>query len=238
MTTIATNFHKIQQQINLAEKNCGRLPGSVQLLAVSKMQSVATIETAIQVGQQAFAENYLQEALTKIATLEKYHLTWHFIGNIQANKTKAIAENFAWVQSVDRLRIAERLSAQRPATLPPLNICLQINIDQEHSKGGVSLAELPALALAIAKLPRLQLRGLMAIPAPQQTVTQQHVTFGKLQNAFQQLQAQGLPLDTLSMGMSDDFAVAIAEGSTMVRIGTALFGKRNSSVMSRDVQSS
>ena len=193
-------------------------------MAVSKTRSAADIREAHSAQIQHIGENYLQEALAKIAELEDLPLVWHFIGPIQSNKTRAIAEHFDWVHSVDRLKIAQRLSAQRPAELPPLNICLQVNISDEPSKAGVSLAELPGLAHAVARLPQLHLRGLMAIPAPAVTSAERRAPLRALREA---MSALDLPLDTLSMGMSDDLDEAIAEGASMVRIGSALFGARD-----------
>lgn len=227
MNNIVENLAKIQQQISAAEQLYGRRPGSVQLIAVSKTQSVEQIQQAIAAGQTVFGENYVQEAIPKINALAQQKLEWHFIGAIQANKTRVIAEHFAWVHSIDRLSIAERLNAQRPAQLPELNICIQVNIDTEPNKAGVSLTELNKLAMAIAQLPRLKLRGLMAIPAHQLDFAKQRESLHKLQLALQQLNAAGLNLDTLSMGMSDDFVAAIAEGATFLRIGTAIFGQRS-----------
>jgi pyridoxal phosphate enzyme (YggS family) len=178
-------------------------------------------------GQREFGENYLQEALDKQAQLHDLPLLWHFIGPIQSNKTRSIAEHFSWVHSVDRLKIAERLSAQRPAGLPPLQVCIEVNVSGEASKGGVATAGLPALADAVAALPGMQLRGLMAIPAPATDVAAQRAAFRQVRAAFEALVARGHPLDTLSMGMSADLEAAILEGATIVRIGTALFGERN-----------
>ena len=195
-------------------------------MAVSKTHPAAAIREAHAARLQHIGENYLQEALTKMAELQDLPLIWHFIGPIQSNKTRAIAEHFDWVHSVDRLKIAQRLSAQRPKGLPPLNICLQVNISGEDSKSGVSLTELPDLARAVSELPGLHLRGLMAIPAPAASSAERRAPLRALREA---MAALDLPLDTLSMGMSDDLDEAIAEGATMVRIGTALFGTRNSS---------
>lgn len=186
---------------------------------------------AVQAGQLAFGENYLQEALDKIAAMPalapQAPLQWHFIGPIQSNKTRPIAEHFDWVHSVDRLKIAQRLSEQRPAELGALNICLQVNISDEDSKSGLSPAQLPEVAAAVAQLPRLRLRGLMAIPAPTTDVAQQRAAFAAVRGLYQQLQASGLALDTLSMGMSADLDAAVAEGATIVRIGSAIFGARH-----------
>lgn len=226
MVNIGNKIESLHNEISSYALKYERTPNNVQLLAVSKKQSTANIEAAYQAGQRQFGESYLQEALPKINALSHLEIIWHYIGAIQSNKTKTIAENFAWVQSVDRLKIAERLNAQRPLHLPRLDICIEVNIDDEAQKSGVSLNKLPALAHAINKLPNLHLRGLMAIPSPRESFEEQRIPFKKLHMAFEQLKSQGLALDTLSMGMSDDFKAAIAEGTTMVRIGTALFGER------------
>jgi hypothetical protein len=224
MSTIASNIAKVAERIAAAAQAAGREPDAVKLLAVSKTQPAEAIREACAAGLRDFGENYLQEALDKQAHLADLPLHWHFIGPIQSNKTKAIAEHFDWVHSVDRLKIAQRLSDQRPAHLPVLNICLQVNVSGEASKSGCAPAEVAELARVIAGLPRLCLRGLMAIPEPTDDVTEQHVAFARLRDLQQGL---GLDLDTLSMGMSQDLEAAIAEGATWVRIGTALFGARN-----------
>jgi PLP dependent protein len=226
MTTIASNLQAVRDAIAAAAAGAGRHASNVMLLAVSKTFAPDALREAYQAGQRCFAESYVQEALDKIAALRDLTLEWHYIGPIQSNKTRAIAENFAWVHSMDRLKIAERLSEQRPAHLPPLQVCLQVNISMEASKSGVVPDEVGALALAVAKLPNLKLRGLMAIPAPSDDVTAQRLPFAQLRKLRDQLNRQGLQLDTLSMGMSHDFAAAIAEGATIVRIGTAIFGDR------------
>ena len=224
MSTIEQMIAKVRARIREAAQAAGRDPAGVGLLAVSKTQPAAAIRQAHAAGLVDFGENYLQEALAKQAELADLPLAWHFIGPIQSNKTKPIAEHFAWVHSVDRLKIAERLSEQRPAELPALNICLQVNVSGEASKSGCAPEELPALAAAVAALPNLRLRGLMAIPEPTDDPTEQRAAFARLR----ELQAR-LPyeLDTLSMGMSHDLESAIAEGATWVRIGTALFGARD-----------
>lgn len=196
-------------------------------MAVSKTFAPDAIREAYHAGQVCFAESYVQEALNKIVALHDLPIEWHFIGPIQSNKTRAIAEHFAWVHSVDRLKIAERLSAQRPAHLPPLQTCLQVNISEEASKSGVPSGEVAQLAMKVARLPHLELRGLMAIPAPSDDVSAQRAAFARLRELRDQLGRQGLRLDTLSMGMSHDFAAAITEGATMVRVGTAIFGQRD-----------
>jgi len=226
MTTIASNLQAVRDAMAAATAEAGRAPDDVNLLAVSKTFAPEAIREAYGGGQTRFAESYLQEALHKIAALHDLQIEWHFIGPIQSNKTRAIAEHFGWVHSVDRLKIAERLSAQRPAHLPPLQICLQVNIGGEDSKSGVPPGAAAQLAKAVALLPRLKLRGLMAIPEPSDDVGAQRRAFAQLRELFEQLNRQYLQLDTLSMGMSHDFAAAIAEGATMVRVGTAIFGDR------------
>lgn len=226
MTTIASNLQAVRAEMAAAASGAGRAVHDVALLAVSKTFTPDAIREAYHAGQMCFAESYVQEALGKFAALHDLPIEWHYIGPIQTNKTRAIAENFAWVHSVDRLKIAERLSAQRPAHLPPLQLCLQVNISGEDSKSGVFPKEASALAHAIAKLPNLQLRGLMAVPAPSNDAAAQRSPFAELRKLRDQLDQRGLHLDTLSMGMSHDFAAAIAEGATIVRIGTAIFGDR------------
>ncbi|MDD2052684.1 YggS family pyridoxal phosphate-dependent enzyme [Pseudomonas putida] len=224
MSTIADNIASVAARIAAAANAAGRDESSIQLLAVSKTKPAAALREAYAAGIRDFGENYLQEALGKQLELVDLPLTWHFIGPIQSNKTRAIAEHFDWVHSVDRLKIAQRLSEQRPAELPPLNICIQVNVSGEASKSGCAPADLPALATAIAQLPRLRLRGLMAIPEPTDERAAQDAAFA----AVRQLQEQlNLDLDTLSMGMSHDLESAIAQGATWVRIGTALFGARD-----------
>ena len=227
MTTIASNLQAARDAIAAAAAGAGRRANDVSLLAVSKTFAPDALREAYRAGQTCFAESYVQEALDKIAALQDLPIAWHFIGPIQSNKSRAIAENFSWVHSVDRLKIAERLSAQRPAHLQPLQVCLQVNISLEASKSGVAPDEAGELAHAIAKLPSLKLRGLMAVPAPVDDVAAQRLPFAQLRKLRDQLNQQGLQLDTLSMGMSHDFAAAIAEGATIVRIGTAIFGGRD-----------
>lgn len=224
MSTLAHNLSAISARIASAAQAAGRDPASVQLLAVSKTKPASAIREIHAAGVCDFGENYLQEALTKQQALGDLPLIWHFIGPIQSNKTKAIAEHFDWVHSVDRLKIAQRLSEQRPAGLPPLNICLQVNVSGEDSKSGCTPADLPALAKAVAALPNLRLRGLMAIPEPTDDRAAQEAAFAILRQLQEGL---GLGLDTLSMGMSHDLEAAIAQGATWVRIGTALFGARD-----------
>jgi pyridoxal phosphate enzyme (YggS family) len=226
MTTIASNLQAIRAAIAAAAIAAGRAADEICLLAVSKTFPASSIRDASRAGQTRFAESYLQEALAKIATLHDLPLEWHFIGPVQSNKTRLIAENFAWVHSVDRLKIAERLSAQRPADLPPLQLCLQVNISDETSKSGVAPDQALALAKSIASLPNLTLRGLMTVPAPSDDVTVQRDAFARLRTLQDEINRQGLQLDTLSMGMSHDFPSAIHEGANMVRIGSAIFGNR------------
>jgi pyridoxal phosphate enzyme (YggS family) len=225
-SSIADNITRVQAQILAACQVAGRAPDSVQLLAVSKTWGTDAVRQAHAAGLTAFGENYIQEAVDKITALRDLPLQWHCIGPIQSNKTRLVAEHFDWVHSVDRLKIAQRLSEQRPPELPPLQVCIQVNVDGGDNKSGVSPEELPALARAVAALPRLQLRGLMTIPEPAETDVQMHNVHRQAKDLFEQLRAQGLPLDTLSMGMSADMAAAIAEGSTLVRVGTAIFGQR------------
>tara|TARA_R110001606_G_scaffold399310_1_gene584702 strand:+ start:34184 stop:34888 length:705 start_codon:yes stop_codon:yes gene_type:complete len=226
MTELNNRFHTIIDNIRLTENQAGMTPNSVQLLAVSKTQPAEVIRQAAEAGQRYFGENYLQEALIKINSLTDLKLEWHFIGPIQSNKTKDIAENFDWVQTVDRLKIAQRLNNQRPSNLGKLNICIQINIDNESSKSGIEATDLFELAEKISHLNNLQLRGLMIIPTHTHDPLQQQASFQQAQLLFRQLADIYPSVDTLSMGMSGDMAMAIAEGSTMVRIGTAFFGKR------------
>ena len=226
-STAGARLRAVQAQVARAADEAGRDVAEVNLLAVSKTFDAAAVRGLAACGQREFGENYLQEALEKQAALRDLSLEWHFIGPIQSNKTRAIAENFSWVHSVDRLKIAERLSAQRPAGLPPLQVCIEVNVSGEASKGGVAPAELPALAAAVAALPGLRLRGLMAIPAPTSEVAAQRAAFRQVRELYDALRARGLALDTLSMGMSGDLEAAILEGATIVRIGTALFGERN-----------
>jgi pyridoxal phosphate enzyme (YggS family) len=225
MSTIAENIAKVRTRIRAAAQASGRDLRQINLLAVSKTQPASAIRAAFACDLHDFGENYLQEALGKQAELTDLDLVWHFIGPIQSNKTRTIAENFDWVHSVDRLKIAERLSAQRPQGLPALNVCLQVNVSGEVSKSGCSPEELPELARAVSQLPHLRLRGLMAIPQPTNDTAEQHAAFARLRTLSNSL---GLPLDTLSMGMSDDLEAAITEGANWVRIGSSIFGARPS----------
>jgi PLP dependent protein len=220
------NIQRVRQRIAEAAARHGRNVDCVTLVAVSKGHPPETLRTAAHAGIEHVGESYLKEALEKIEALRDLELTWHFIGQVQANKTKPIAESFAWVHGVDRLRIAQRLSDQRPYHAPPLNVCLQVNVGAEDSKGGVAPQELPALAAQVAALPRLKLRGLMCLPPPETELDRQRHWLAITRRAFESLNAAGAGLDTLSMGMSADIEAAIAEGTTLVRIGTALFGAR------------
>ena len=225
MNIIAHNLQEINAKINAAKLKANR-QDSVLLLAVSKAKPAEAVREAFESGQTAFGENYLQEALNKQLLLSDLAIDWHFIGPIQSNKTTPIAENFSWVHGVDRLKIAERLNAARPATLSPLSICIQVNVSAEDSKAGVALNDVEALARAILPLTHLKLRGLMAIPAPTDNRDLQHAQFRLVRDCYTDLIAKGFTLDTLSMGMSDDYLVAIEEGANIVRIGSAIFGAR------------
>jgi PLP dependent protein len=216
----------VTARIREAEREAGRPEGSVVLVAASKAQPAAALHNLAEAGQRRFGENFLQEALAKMDALPDPDLEWHFIGRIQSNKTREIAARFHWVHGVDRLRIARRLHEQRPAGLPPLSVCIEVNFAGETAKGGVDEDGLPALAREIAGLDRLRLRGLMSVPPPSDDVSEQRLAFARVRQAAERLAAAGLPLDTLSMGMSGDLEAAIAEGATMVRVGTALFGPR------------
>lgn len=216
----------VRARIEAAARQAGRDPAGIRLLAVSKTFDAAAVRDMAACGQRAFGENYVQEAQAKMAMLADLPLEWHFIGPIQSNKTRPIAERFAWAHSLDRAKLAERLSAQRPAHLPPLQVCIEVNVSGEASKRGVAPADLPALAAQVACLPGLALRGLMAIPAPEADPAAQRAAFRRVRAAFDDLIARGHALDTLSMGMSADLEAAIPEGATIVRIGTALFGER------------
>ncbi|MCB5190317.1 YggS family pyridoxal phosphate-dependent enzyme [Methylobacillus arboreus] len=232
MDTIGGRWQAIKASIEAAALDAGRAPDSVSLLAVSKAHPASAMREVYMLGQRKFGENYLQEALTKQAELKDLAIEWHFIGPIQSNKTQAIAQHFDWVHSVDRVKIAERLNAARSAELPQLQVCIQVNISEENSKSGASAAEAIALAGHIRQLPRLSLRGLMAIPAPTADPAVQQAQFREVRNIYQTLLAQGHDLDTLSMGMSEDFPAAIREGATIVRVGSAIFGARIKSTTS------
>ena len=222
---ITEHLEQVQKRVALAAEKAGRSPQSVRILAVSKQQPTALISAAVAAGQQAFGENYLQEALAKITELEGAPVQWHFIGRVQGNKTRPIAERFAWLHTVDRDRIVARLDAQRPARLPALNVCIQVQLAEEKQKAGVPPSDVPALAKLIAQHSRLKLRGLMCIP-PAANPEDTRSYFRQLRELYEQLRLDGYELDTLSMGMSADLEIAISEGSTIVRIGTAIFGPR------------
>ena len=226
MAAIDENLQAVRGAISQAARDAGRDPAQVALLAVSKTHPVAAIEAAHAAGQRAFGENYVQEALGKMDALAERGLEWHLIGPLQSNKTRPVAERFDWVHTVDRARLARRLSEARPAGLPPLNVLIQVNVSGEASKSGIGLQDALELAREVAGLPRLALRGLMAIPEPTDDLALQRARFAAVRRCFEQLRAAGLALDTLSMGMSHDMVSAIAEGATMVRIGTAIFGAR------------
>jgi pyridoxal phosphate enzyme (YggS family) len=223
---LALRLAAVRDRMARAAARAGRSAHSVTLLAVSKAQPLSLVTAAADLGLTDFGESYLDEGLEKIAALQERPLTWHFIGRVQANKTRPIAASFAWVHALDRLRVAERLNEQRPFHAPPLNVCLQVNLAAEPTKGGVAPAELPGLARAVAALPRLKLRGLMCLPPHETDSARQRHWFAELRRLQADLNAQGAALDTLSMGMSDDFEAAILEGATVVRLGTVLFGPR------------
>lgn len=227
MIRVTENLGVIRDLLAKAAVDAGREPDTVRLLAVSKKKPALLVLEAAAAGQLDFGENHVQEGLEKMQAVGRDDITWHFIGNLQTNKTRAVAENYAWVHSVDRFKIARRLSEQRPGSLPPLNICLQVNVDAEASKSGVSIADLPQLAGAVARLPRLRLRGLMCLPAIRDGFAAQREPFRLLRQLAESLADEGIATDTLSMGMSNDYRAAIFEGSTIVRIGTAVFGARD-----------
>jgi pyridoxal phosphate enzyme (YggS family) len=227
MQNMEKNLNLVRSRISDAASASGRDPDSVLLLAVSKKKPAADIRLAYGFGQRDFGENYLQEAQQKMQELRDLDIHWHFIGAIQSNKTKPIAEAFDWAHCIDRLKIARRLSAQRPAGMSPLDVCIQVNLDQEISKAGVEPDAVPALAAAIHDLPGIRLRGLMTIPAPRETEEEQRIPFARLAALLSELQQQGIDCDTLSMGMTQDLEAAVAEGATLVRVGTAIFGERN-----------
>ncbi|WP_180682304.1 YggS family pyridoxal phosphate-dependent enzyme [Tepidicella baoligensis] len=230
MATISANLQQVRERVTAACRRYGRDPGSVSLLAVSKTFGVDAVAQAHAAGQRAFGENYVQEGVEKIEAARRLGLTgleWHCIGPLQSNKTRPVAEHFDWVHSVDRLKIAQRLSDQRPPGLAPLQVCIQVNIDGGANKSGVAPGEALALAQAVVALPRLRLRGLMCIPEPASDFDSARAVFARATDLFRALQAAGLRVDTLSMGMSDDLEAAIAAGSTMVRVGSAIFGRRS-----------
>ena len=223
---VRTGLENTRRRIAAAAFDAHRDPATVTLLAVSKQQPAEAVRAAFALGQRDFGENYVQEAIAKIDALADLEIVWHFIGQLQSNKTRAVAERFHWVHTVDRERIARRLSEQRPHHAPPLKVCLQVKLDPEPGKGGVAVDDLPALAARVAELPRLELRGLMCIPEPRETAVEQRAIFDRLAAALAALQAAGHRMDTLSMGMSADLETAVAAGATIVRIGTAIFGER------------
>jgi len=223
---VTENLRKIRNLLAISAVEAERDPDTVKLLAVTKKQPLDRILAAASLGQQDFGENTVQEALDKIRATAASGLTWHFIGHLQSNKTRAVAENFDWVHSIDKLKVAKRLSQQRPAALPPLNACLQVNIDDEPGKSGVSIDELPGIAAACMDLPQFRLRGLMCLPRIRHEFEEQRRPFARLRQLADTLRDMGIDTDTLSMGMSDDYRAAIFEGATIVRIGTAIFGER------------
>lgn len=227
MPNIAQALEKVHERIAAAAQAAGRDPDEIRLLAVSKTKPPEMIREAWDAGQRAFGENYVKEALSKMDALNDLVIEWHYIGRIQGNKTRDIARHFAWVHGLDKLKHAQQLSEYRGENRPPLNCCIQVNLSGEHSKGGIEADILPELALAVSRLPHLELRGLMTMPDPSSSREEQAAVFTRLAELFGQLRKQGLPLDTLSMGMSGDLELAIAAGSTMVRIGTDIFGPRN-----------
>jgi pyridoxal phosphate enzyme (YggS family) len=223
---VTENLCVIRDLLAKASNDAGRSDSAVKLLAVSKKQPVSAVLAAAEAGQRDFGENFVQEGLEKIAAAGRDDLIWHFIGHLQANKTKAVAGHFSWVHTVDRLKIAARLSKQRPDAMDDLNVCLQVNIDNEAGKSGVSADEVLTLARSVSELPRIRLRGLMCLPANHSAFEQQRAPFSRLNDLLSLIKADGIDVDTLSMGMSGDYAAAICEGSTIVRIGTAIFGAR------------
>jgi len=223
----SANLTNVRARIETAARRAGRAADGITLLAVSKQQDPAAIRVVASAGQRDFGENYAQEALPKITELGELPLTWHYIGQLQSNKTRAVAEHFAWVHTVDRARTARRLSEQRPHFASPLQVLLQVRLDDAPGKGGAAPDELPQLAAQVREMPRLRLRGLMCLPAPTADHEAQRLPFRRLRELLETLNAEGHALDTLSMGMSDDLEAAIAEGATIVRIGTAIFGRRS-----------
>ena len=226
MIGVTENLRKIRDLLHFAAIDASRDPADVRLLAVSKKQPLEKIREAYAAGQREFGENFVQEGVEKIAAMDEDDITWHFIGHLQSNKTRVVAENFDWVHTIDKLKTARRLSEQRPDDLPPLNVCLQVNVDDEESKYGVTPEALPELAAACAKLPNIRLRGLMCLPAIRDEPDAQRIPFAALRDLAEKLRTDGVDTDTLSMGMTADFRAAILEGATIVRIGTALFGER------------
>ena len=226
MIGVTENFRKIQDLLAKASVDAGRSPERIRLLAVSKKKPPEAILEAYAAGQREFGENFVQEAVAKIAAVNRDDITWHFIGHLQANKTRAVAAQFQWVHTIDRLKIARRLSEQRPHYGSDLNVCIEVNIDGEDNKAGVAVTAVAELAAAVAELPRVRLRGLMCLPAIRDDFAAQRQPFARLRELLESLNRSGLQLDTLSMGMTADYAAAIQEGATMVRVGTAIFGAR------------
>ena len=226
MIRVTENLRKIRDLLDKAAVDAGRRPGDVHLLAVSKKQPFDRIIEVAAAGHRDFGENMVQEGIDKVTKLAEKDLCWHFVGHLQSNKTRLVAEHFDWVHTIDRLKTARRLSEQRPESLADLNVCIQVNIDNEESKAGIAVADLQSLAHEVAALPRLKFRGLMCLPAIRESFDEQRVPFAQLREHAQALREQGLDSDTLSMGMSDDYRAAILEGATIVRIGTAVFGPR------------
>lgn len=227
MSSIAQSLEKIRNRVTVLERRYERAPGEVSVLAVSKTKPPEAVLAAAEVGQREFGENHVQDALTKLDALAHLDLIWHFIGPIQSNKTRVVASRFQWVHSIDRAKIARRLSQQRPENLPPLNVCIQVNVSGESSKSGVEPDQVEELAQIVSELPRLELRGLMTLPQPCDDLQEQRRPFAALREILEAQNARGLDLDTLSMGMTNDMEAAIAEGATIVRIGTAIFGARD-----------
>lgn len=227
MSSIAQSLEKIRNRVTVLEHRYGRPPGSTQVLAVSKTKPPEAVRAAVEAGQRDFGENHVQDAITKLDALAELDLVWHFIGPIQSNKTRIVAARFDWVHSIDRAKIARRLNEQRPDDIPPLNVCVQVNVSGEESKSGVEPEAVRALAEVVSELPRLKLRGLMTLPRPCDALELQRRPFAALRGMLEALNASGYALDTLSMGMTNDMEAAIAEGATIVRIGTAIFGPRD-----------
>ncbi len=226
MIRVTENFRKIQDLLAKAAVDAGRSPDEIRLLAVSKKKPPEAVLEAYAAGQRDFAENFVQEGLEKIAAVGRDDVIWHFVGHLQANKTRPVAQHFQWVHTIDRLKIARRLSSQRPDAAAPLQVCIEVNVDEEASKSGIAPAGVADLAAAVAELPRLKLRGLMCLPAIRDDFEEQRRPFARLREMLESLNESGLALDTLSMGMTADYAAAIHEGATIVRIGTAIFGAR------------
>jgi pyridoxal phosphate enzyme (YggS family) len=227
MSSIAQSLEKIRNRVTVLERRYGRAPGDVRVLAVSKTKPPQAVLAAAEAGQREFGENHVQDALTKLDALEHLDLVWHFIGPIQSNKTRVVASRFDWVHSIDRAKIARRLNEQRPGNLAPLNVCIQVNVSGESSKSGVQANQVDELIQVVSELPRLRLRGLMTLPSPCDDLDEQRRPFAELRGILEAQNATGLGLDTLSMGMTNDMEAAIAEGATIVRIGTAIFGPRD-----------